>query len=252
MQPRSRGPAIASANGNSVKGTQRALVAGRVGSLDRQPASTRISCPDARDVRRMGPPGRRKQLDAPREPSLHPSYLEQYRDLGLLVQPAMYHAAGRSAQANPEDADGAYNRRTSTCFRDVDAARPLVQRAMAQHSQIVWHCCAQRNAILHRATAVASSRFAKDPEASRFIRADTGSDGLILVWCLRQQGNSAAPRFRPRVRTADARRRTPGVMDGLQARMAAAIGNPTRARRKTSRRWSPRSPWRSPSHATSR
>ncbi len=146
---------------------------------------------------------------APREPSLHGYLSHDYLYLGLL-DAAMYHARVGHA-ANPEGADGAYNMAHIYLFSgDVDAARPLVQRAMAEPSQNRLALMrAGGIAILHRRLRwrhpIARAGDARIPEASRFIRADvesrTGCDPGVV--------SSPAGQFRtrlgscPRVRTAD-------------------------------------------------
>ena len=116
---------------------------------------------------------------APREPSLHGYLSHEYGYLGLL-DAAMYHARV-GHEANPESADGAYNMAHIYLFSgDVDAARPLVQRAMAEHSQDRLALFAQAELQYFTGDCGGAIRSleladARIPEASRFIRADVGS-----------------------------------------------------------------------------
>ena len=168
---------------------------------------------------------------APREPSLHGYLSKEYGDLGLL-DAAMYHARVGHA-ANPEGADGAYNMAHIYLFSgDVDAARPLVQRAMAEPSQNRLALIAQ--AELQYFTGDCGGAIRSLELAMPGLRKPPGSFVLmwgpewavIMVWCLRQQGNSSrASDFARVFELQIAPPVTPGVMDGLQARMAAAIGD---------------------------
>ncbi|HEU4779052.1 MAG TPA: hypothetical protein VFS58_04140 [Steroidobacteraceae bacterium] len=65
----------------------------------------------------------------------------------------------------------------------------------------------------------------REPPGS-FVLMWNPDHAVILVWCLRQQGNSSrASDFARVLELQIAPPVTPGVMDGLQARMAAAIGD---------------------------
>ncbi len=168
---------------------------------------------------------------APRDPPLHGYLSQDYGHLGML-DAAMYHA--RIAQElTPKSAGGAYNYAHIHLFSgNVDAARPVVQRVMAEQSE---DFLAQRaQAELQYFTgdcggAIHSLELAQpglmQPAGSMDMMWDP-DQAVLLVWCLRKQGDARrAQDFARALAVQIAPPVTAGVMDGVQARMAAAIGD---------------------------
>jgi TolB-like protein/DNA-binding winged helix-turn-helix (wHTH) protein/tetratricopeptide (TPR) repeat protein len=167
----------------------------------------------------------------PREVPLHGYLSLDYAHLGLL-DAAMYHAR-LTVELGPESAAGSYNVAHVHMFSgNVEAARPVVSNAikkfpedfLAQLSLGELEYFSGNCARAIQFTLQARPAYAQPAGAIDLI---TDPDNVpIVVWCLRQEGNDARARelyqvfqlqFAPPI--------TPGVHDGLKARMAAAAGD---------------------------
>ncbi|HEU5138129.1 MAG TPA: winged helix-turn-helix domain-containing protein [Steroidobacteraceae bacterium] len=168
---------------------------------------------------------------APRDPPLHGYLSLDYAHLGVL-DAALHHA--RIAQdLTPKGAGGPYGFVHIHLFSgNVDAARPVVQRVMAERPE---DFLAQRaQAELQYFTGDCGGAIHSLELAQPGLMQPAGSTDMmwdpeqvaLLVWCLRKQGNAArAQEFARAFEVQLALPVTPGVMDGIRARMAAATGD---------------------------
>jgi TolB-like protein/DNA-binding winged helix-turn-helix (wHTH) protein/tetratricopeptide (TPR) repeat protein len=166
-----------------------------------------------------------------RRQATHGYLAQDYGHLGLL-DAALYHARV-SGEVNNESAGGDFNFAHVHLFvGDVAAARPFVQRAMAEKpddylaqlalAQLQYFTGDCRGAV--RMTELARPPFAQ-PEGSIDLVTDV-PDVPILVWCLRQVGNAARVKLLMEVFERQLPPGLPpGVFDGVQARVAAAAGD---------------------------
>ena len=168
---------------------------------------------------------------APRIQPTHGRLALTYGHLGIL-DAALYHARV-SGELNPQGAGGEFNVAHVNLFAgNIEAARNVVERAMATKSddylaqlaqaQLQYFTGSCRGAV--RSTELARPAFAQ-PEGSIDLITDV-DDVPILVWCLRQSGNTARAKLLTDVFARQfAPPLTPGVFDGVQARVAAAAGD---------------------------
>ena len=168
---------------------------------------------------------------APTDPPLHGYLSLDYGHLGVL-DAAMYHAR-IAHELIPKSAGGAYNVAHIHLFSgNVDAARAVVHRVMAEQPE---DFLAQRaQAELQYFTGDCSGAVHSLELAQPGLMQPAGSmdmmwdpdQAVLLVWCLRKLGDSKrAQDFARAFAVQIAPPVTAGVMDGLQARMAAAIGD---------------------------
>jgi len=173
-----------------------------------------------------------KQIEsAPQDPPLHGYLSLDYGHLGML-DAAMYHARV-SHELIPESAGGAYNYAHINLFSgNVDGARPVVQRVISEQPQDFMAQLAQAELqyfVGDCGGAIRSLELAQpgyqQPAGSMDMMWNP-EHVVILVWCLRKQGNSTrAQDFARALALQIAPPVTAGVMDGIQARMAAASGD---------------------------
>ena len=170
---------------------------------------------------------------APRVQPAHGLLALTYAQVGEL-DAARYHAR-ISGEVNPRSAGGEFNvAYIDLIAGNIDAARAVVARAMAEKPDDYLAQLAQARVQYFsgdcrgtvRSTELARPAFAQ-PEGSLDLMTDV-DDVPMLVWCLRQSGNTNraklltdvfARQFPPPL--------TPGVFDGVQARIAAAAGDRT-------------------------
>ena len=168
---------------------------------------------------------------APRDQPLHGYLSLDYGHLGIL-DAAMYHAR-MCHVLNPQSAASAYTIAHVQLYSgNVDAARPVVRRAIAERPGDFLAQLAQAQLQYFTGDcggAIQSLELGrpgyKQPAGSYPLMFNR-EEAVILVWCLRKQGDST--RAQDFARAFDLQMAPPitaGVMDGIQARMAAASGD---------------------------
>jgi tetratricopeptide (TPR) repeat protein len=168
---------------------------------------------------------------APRDPPLHGYLSLDYGNLGMM-DAALYHAR-IAHELTPKSAGGPYNFAHIHLFSgNIDAARPVVQKVMTEQPE---DFLAQRaQAELQYFTGDCEGAIHSLELAQPGLMQPAGSIDMmwdpdqvvILVWCLRTQGNSTRAQDLARAFELQlALPITPGVMDGIRARMAAASGD---------------------------
>lgn len=168
---------------------------------------------------------------APRDQPLHGYLSLDYGYLGML-DAAMYHAR-MCHVLNPQSAASAYTIAHVQLYSGkVDAARPVVRRAVAEHPKDFLAQLAQAQLQYFTGDcggAIQSLELArpgyKQPAGSYPLMFNR-DQAVVFVWCLRKQGDST--RAQDFARAFDLQMAPPitaGVMDGIQARMAAASGD---------------------------
>jgi len=170
------------------------------------------------------------ELD-PRDQPLHGYLSLDYGHFGMM-DAAMYHAR-LCRDLNPQSAASDYNIAHIRLFSgNADAARPVVQRAVAEHPEdfLAQYARAELQYFTGDCGgAIHSFELAKPgykQPAGSYSLMFNREQAVILVWCLRKQGDFT--RAQDFARAFDQQMAPPitaGVMDGVQARMAAASGD---------------------------
>jgi TolB-like protein/DNA-binding winged helix-turn-helix (wHTH) protein/Tfp pilus assembly protein PilF len=168
---------------------------------------------------------------APQSVATHGYLSVDYAHLGML-DAALYHS-NVTVELSPEVAAGDYNLAHAYLFTGaIDAARPIVRRALAKHPEDYLAQLARSELEYFSgdcARAIQSTEQARPAYAQPRGAIDLLTDpdnAPILAWCLRQQGNTArVDELYEVFKIQFAPPTAPGYYDGIMARMAAAVGD---------------------------